>query len=119
MGYNDRMDEERDRASENPSRFVVGETYYQFEIPLRADGDEPQVATWKYLGHNKKVYSSTSCEVPYHFHEFVRASIIEPTDNDILLIPSLMQARESMFTWREFASIVREMSNENGIPESP
>ena len=92
--------------------FVVGKSYYQFELVAVSGALEPRVTTWTYRGFIRKDYSSTSCEVPYHFYEFVRACVPKPTEYDVLLIPSHSQAKESMFTWNEFVDMVHSVSDD-------
>jgi hypothetical protein len=84
-------------------KFEVGGRYYTFQST--SDG-EPIIESWRYDGFRKHPScSSTSCDVPYHFHEFV-ACRGESEPEYRVRIPSLAQAERFFLTWNELRRVV-------------
>jgi len=85
-----------------PDKFTIGERYYSFEH----DEAGPKIHTWTYCGFQEvDDCSSTSCDVPYHFHVFELTEGLEGTKNRIR-IPSLEVAKRLKLTWTELCDSV-------------
>jgi hypothetical protein len=93
-------------ATDHQGKFRVGELYYK----LWTTGGAPRIETWRYDGYRESSNcNSTSCDVPYFFHHFVRCYCDEGEEEHVVRVPSLAQAERSFLTWNEFRSAVERL----------
>ncbi len=79
--------------------FQVGELYYRCFISEEAGKVFPVVETWVYQGYFEKSFSSTSCDRPNWFYQFIQYG----TDGSSpIYIPTAVQLEGSMLSLDEF-----------------
>ena len=80
-----------------PAKFTVGQRYYSFH----QDDTGPVIQTWNYCGLLPvEGCSSTSCDVPYHFHVF-ELTAGPGHKKQHVRFPSLEVAKRLQLTWAE------------------
>ena len=100
---------------------TVGERYYSFSC----DETGSIIQTWTYCGFQEvEDCTSTSCDVPYHFHVFELVGTAERKKYRVRF-PSIEAAKLSNLTWEEFLDAVavadeldRRLAEAKAHPES-
>lgn len=88
---------------------VEGEILYQCGLAtVGGTGERVLVTTWRYIGKTRKGFTSTDCDIPFQFFEFVECTSFDTSDdNDPSLarnnvfIPSAKQIEDKMLTLQE------------------
>ena len=89
---------------------IEGAPYYECRI-LRLDTRyHVVVRSWKYIGYRQNENSSSSCESPFHFHEFVAIEDHPSRKPESLLFPTLALAKEQLFTWSVLVSAINAIN---------
>lgn len=101
-------------------KFNVGERYYSFG----SDETGPLIQTWTYCGFQKvEDCTSTSCDVPYHFHVFELVGTAE-REKFRVRFPSIEAANLTNLTWEELGHAIavadeldRRLADDKAHPE--
>jgi hypothetical protein len=92
--------------SDSHGKFRVGQLYYE----LSTTHGSPRIETWQYVGYKEsRTCNSSSCDVPYFFHHFVRCYCGEGNEEHGIRVPSLAQAERTFLAWDEFCSAIAKL----------
>jgi len=90
------------------SSLVEGRVFYQCGTEtIEGIGERVMVSTWLYKGRRRKEFSSSDCDVPFEFHEFVEcvsfdtSDVTNPECRNVVFIPSAKQIENTMLTLEE------------------
>lgn len=96
---------------------VIGQKYYRCGLDISTSIAEPVVETLVYRGYVERDHTSSSCDVPYHFYQFVHYGQEHITQN----VPALRTIERDFLSFDQFmialsdlVTHMRELNLEKG-----